>query len=170
MGSDPLLPEASALCSFDFSQSLSRDLSPPLQAQSSRKEPPSAKESLQVAGGVENFPWSSELWRRVLGPAGTACSTDETTDSPWHLGEGDMSLSHPEWHLSVLIHSWPRGLCLLVQHSCAGTGGQPSNCPPGWRGMPTGLEKRDPPSSATPVASSGSFSVELRPLGNDSSP
>lgn len=116
-GSNP----ASTQCSFDFSRSLRRDLSPPLQAQSSRKGPPSPGESLQIAGGEENCPWSSELWRRVLGPARTTRSTDETADSPWHLGEGDMSLSHPECHLSVLIHSWPRGLRLLVQHRCAGT-------------------------------------------------
>lgn len=32
-----------------------------------------------------------------------------------------MTLSHPEWHLCVLSHSQPRGLCLLVQHSWAGT-------------------------------------------------
>lgn len=52
---------------------------------------------------------------------GTTCPTDKATDSPRHLGGADMTLFHPEWHLFMLSHFWPRGLRLLIQHSCAGT-------------------------------------------------
>ena len=35
-----------------------------------------------------------------------------------------MSLSHPDWHLSVLTHSQLRWLCLLTQHTRAWRCGQ----------------------------------------------
>ena len=112
-----------------------------------------------------------ELWRRVLGSSGTACPTDKTTDSPWHLG-GGMSLSHPEVHLSVLTHSQPRCLCLLIQHSWVQRCGQTLNHHPWAEGDTKGSGERGKVtflghSSCSPKLPS---LYKLRPLGNGSSP
>lgn len=44
-----------------------------------------------------------------------------------------MSLSHPDWHLSVLTHSQLRWLCLLTQHTRAWRCGQSLSHGP-WAG------------------------------------
>ena len=65
-----------------------------------------------------------ESLKRVLGSSGTACPMDKTTDCLWPWRGWEVSLSHPEWCLSVLTHSQLCCLCVWIQLSWMGRCGQ----------------------------------------------